>query len=359
MLFREALRNGFFEMQRSRDKYRELCGVMRKDLVTKFIEWQVLVLAPICPHISEHMWAMLGNKGSIMKAKWPETGKVDEICIKKSEYLMEATRDFRLKLKAYLQPPKAKKNAPAPPEKPTHATAFVAKTFPPWQCTVLTTLREMYDANKDGSPPDNKLISQELAKKAELKKFMKKVMPFVQFTKERVAAVGKEALDLTLDFDEKAVLEENGGYIANSLGLEGIDVLFSSEAGNEKTQEECRPGAPFVQFRKEPSVDIQMINNQPHTGHFSTSVPVLAGDDVRKVIRRLAAAGRGIKEGKVSLFRYEDPVMGPRRMPNVEKQLEGLVKVQASDKFAIDLQKSSVTLKEKDFGKVLIYRVEA
>ncbi len=67
-----------------------------------------------------------------------------------------------LKLKAYLQPPKAKKGgaASSAPDKPTHGTAFVAKTFPPWQCTVLTTLKEMYDAAGEGSAPDNKAISQ-------------------------------------------------------------------------------------------------------------------------------------------------------------------------------------------------------
>ena len=46
------------------------------------------------------------------------------------------------------------------PEKPTHATVFVAKTYPPWQCTVLSTLKDMYAKEKDGAAPDNKAISQ-------------------------------------------------------------------------------------------------------------------------------------------------------------------------------------------------------
>ncbi len=97
MLFREALRTGFFEMQRSRDKYRELCGssCMRRDLVSRFIEWQVVVLSPVCPHVAEHVWEAIGQKGSVLRAKWPEAGQVDEVCIKKSEYLMEAAREFR------------------------------------------------------------------------------------------------------------------------------------------------------------------------------------------------------------------------------------------------------------------------
>ena len=73
-------------------------------------------------------------------------------------------------------------------------------------------------------------------------------MPFVAFTKERVAANGLSALDLTLEFDEKAVLEDNLDYLATNLTLEGMEVKFSSEA-NEKTQEECRPGNPFIVFR--------------------------------------------------------------------------------------------------------------
>lgn len=38
MLFKEALRTGFFEMQAARDKYRELCqysGGMHRDLVLR------------------------------------------------------------------------------------------------------------------------------------------------------------------------------------------------------------------------------------------------------------------------------------------------------------------------------------
>ena len=124
---------------------------------------------------------------------------------------------------------------------PTHATVFVAETYPPWQCTVLSTLREMYSKQAQ-PPPDNKAISVELGKKPELKKFMKKVMPFVAFTKERVAQVGLGALDLTLEFDGKAVLERDAAYLANSLQLEGIEVRSSSESQNEKMQEECRPG---------------------------------------------------------------------------------------------------------------------
>ena len=109
MLFKEALKRGFFEMQGSRDKYRELSvssGGMSRRLVRQFIEWQAVVLSPICPHVAEHIWRLLGKnkKGSVLRAGWPKTMQsVDEVVIKSSEYLMEAARDFRLKLKSHMQ----------------------------------------------------------------------------------------------------------------------------------------------------------------------------------------------------------------------------------------------------------------
>lgn len=43
-----------------------------------------------------------------MKASWPVAGPVDEILISSSQYLMETAHDLRLRLKAYMQPPKNK-----------------------------------------------------------------------------------------------------------------------------------------------------------------------------------------------------------------------------------------------------------
>lgn len=68
LLFKEALRTGFFELQAARDKYRELCGnpelggeCMHKNLVLHFIRIQTILLAPICPHVAEHVYQLLGN----------------------------------------------------------------------------------------------------------------------------------------------------------------------------------------------------------------------------------------------------------------------------------------------------------
>jgi len=74
--------------------------------------------------------------------------------VKMSAYLMDTARDFRLKLKAASSFGNKKGQAAT---KPTHATVYVAKSYPLWQSTVIGVIKEFYDAGNVG---DNKAISQ-------------------------------------------------------------------------------------------------------------------------------------------------------------------------------------------------------
>ena len=57
------LRTGFFELQLSRDKYREMClateATMREDLIFRFIRVQLHLLSPVCPHLTDYVWRHL------------------------------------------------------------------------------------------------------------------------------------------------------------------------------------------------------------------------------------------------------------------------------------------------------------
>ncbi|XDV39280.1 hypothetical protein PO909_008541, partial [Leuciscus waleckii] len=250
MMYKEALKSGFFEFQAAKDKYRELAiEGMHRDLVFQFIENQTLLLTPICSHLCEHTWSLLGKSSSVMKACWPTTGPVDEILIRSSQYLMDTAHDLRLRLKAYTQPAKGKKGDSKPPAKPTHCTIYVAKTYPPWQHSALSLLGKHYKSNS-GVLPDNKVIATELGAMPELKKYMKRVMPFVAMIKDSLEKIGPRVLDLELEFDERTVLLENIVYLTNSLELDQIDVVFASEA-DDKVKEDCCPGKPFCVFRSE------------------------------------------------------------------------------------------------------------
>lgn len=361
MMYKEALKSGFFEFQAAKDKYRELAiEGMHKDLVFQFIENQTLLLAPICPHLCEHTWSLLGKSSTVMKAVWPTAGPVDEILIRSSQYLMDTAHDLRLRLKAYSQPAKGKKGDNKPPAKPTHCTIYVAKTYPPWQHSALSLLGKHYKSNH-GALPDNKVIAMELGAMPELKKYMKRVMPFVAMIKDNLEKNGPRVLDLELEFDERAVLLENIVYLTNSLELDQIDVVFASEA-DEKVKEDCCPGKPFCVFRSEPGVIISLVNPQPSNGLFSTKIDIRQGDSKDSIIRRLSRVNRGIKDlSKVKLMRYEDPVLGPRRIPVLGKEEEGKLPVSNSSVFHISLQENKVHMSDNglkvDIGDTLIYLV--
>ncbi|XP_077596288.1 leucine--tRNA ligase, cytoplasmic [Stigmatopora nigra] len=359
MMYKEALKCGFFEFQAAKDKYRELAiEGMHRELVFQFIERQTLLLAPICPHLCEYTWTLLGKSASVTKASWPIAGPVDEILIRSSQYLMETAHDLRLRLKAYLLPPKNKKGDSKPPPKPSHCTIYVAKSYPAWQHSALSLLGKHYKSN-NGVLPDNKLIASELGALPELKKYMKRVMPFVAMIKEKLEKNGPRVLDLELEFDERAVLMENLVYLTNSLELEQIDILFAFE-GDDKVKEDCCPGQPFCVFRSELAVCVSLVNPQPCNGLFSTRIDIRQGDSRDSIVRRLAKVNRLIKDlSKVKLMRYEDPLMGTRQIPVLGQEEQGKVVISPQSVFSIDLQEKKVTVADNgltvDIGDTLAY----
>ncbi|XP_042547982.1 leucine--tRNA ligase, cytoplasmic [Dipodomys spectabilis] len=361
MMFKEALKTGFFEFQAAKDKYRELAiEGMHRDLVFRFIEVQTLLLAPFCPHVCEHIWTLLGKTDSIMNASWPVAGPVDESLIRSSQYLMEVAHDLRLRLKNYTMPAKGKKADKQPPQRPSHCTIYVAKNYPPWQHSTLSLLRNHFEANS-GKLPDNKVIASELSNLPELKKYMKKVMPFVAMIKENVEKMGPHVLDLQLEFDEQAVLIENIVYLTNSLELEHIEIKFASEA-EDKIREDCCPGKPLNVFRTEPGVPISLVNPQPSNGHFSTKIEVRQGDNCDSIIRRLMKIDRGIKDlSKVKLMRFDDPLLGPRRVPVLGKECIEKTPISEHATFHVDLMTKKIHLSENglqaDVGDTIIYLV--
>ena len=59
----------------------------------------------------------------------------------------------------------------------------------------------------------------------------------------------------------------------------------------------------------------------------------------------------------VSLYRWTDPVMGPRTMPDMKIPLAGLTQVMDKESFNIDLEKSLVKLGDLTLETGLIFRI--
>ena len=83
-------------------------------------------------------------------------------------------------------------------------------------------LKEGFD--KNGQMYDNNDIAKRMKTEPEVKKYMKKVMPYIQMVKERFETIGVRALDLVSPFDEMKILNENAEYLAQTLQLDGVQV---------------------------------------------------------------------------------------------------------------------------------------
>lgn len=366
MLFKEALRTGFYELQLARDKYRELCGAqdMHEELVLEFIRRQALLMAPICPHVADYVWGLLGNKESIMHARWPKVGEINEIDIKCSEYLMESAHAFRLNLKNLLQVKgKGGKEKAVDPTsvKPYGALVWVAKTYPPWQCCVLDTLRTLY--NKHGKLPENKIIAATLQQKEELKKFMKRVMPFAQMIREKVeSGKGVEALAINLEFDERQVLLDNLDYLKNTLNVNTIEIKYTDDpSAPEKTREEVRPGSPFIVFSVTPNITVELTNPVERSGLFQVTGVICEGDTVKQLTEKLAKLISFKADlSTLQIWRYDDPLLGPRQMPKFQDYKSGK-SLLTEGVFTLDVEKKTVSMKVEDkvveVGRHFIYVV--
>ncbi|XP_011499345.1 PREDICTED: leucine--tRNA ligase, cytoplasmic [Ceratosolen solmsi marchali] len=363
MLYKEALRTGFFEFQTIKDKYLQLSILegTHWDLLLRFIETQIVLLSPICPHVAEYVWNLIGKSGSIWYTKWPTSDRIDQILIKSSQYLMDAAHLFRVRLINYKTQKMKKQKCPMMSvEKPSAGIIYAAKTWPLWQSLILTSMKNLY-IKYGYNLPENKIIAIELKNKDELKKHMKKVMPFVQMVKKKFDIVGIDAFNETLDFNEIDVLSSSLEYLRTTLDLEELNVKCANEA-EDNTMEECCPGTPFITFIVKPNIDVYFINPQKCNGIFDTLIKISDGDTVTQVIFKIIKV-KNIKDSySITLYRYKDSILDPRIIPTNENILFNKEKLSNNDTFLIDSDKNTINLKTEnkivDVGNQLIYWVE-
>lgn len=277
MLFREAVKEGFFEVINDLGKYREAVGAdkstrgsstlpnMHRDVFLQFALYQTVAIAPICPHTAEHIWGLIGpvlaerdgfSLGeSIMHVQWPKTEEPDESLLAASAYLGETVSRIR---QAILKPSKKKKNA-QPTVKPTSVSIYVCKETPPWQQAVVNFLREgfvesAWRKSREANPGNDKqwwkfpsdtpkLMIASLPKE---QKKNKKLMPFLAMIRKEVELGGAPALNRTLRYDETKVLSENIQLIKDQLGTFGITNVVIDEAANAPSSSttDAVPGSP-------------------------------------------------------------------------------------------------------------------
>ncbi|KAG2381437.1 hypothetical protein C9374_006426 [Naegleria lovaniensis] len=100
MIYKEVFKSAWVGMQEALSKYIEIMKrdseKLHKKLVLKFIEMQSIILSPVLPHITEHIWReFLKKEGSIVDAKWPVVPEADQSLLASDEYLKDALHSFR------------------------------------------------------------------------------------------------------------------------------------------------------------------------------------------------------------------------------------------------------------------------
>ncbi|RUS29537.1 hypothetical protein BC938DRAFT_480538 [Jimgerdemannia flammicorona] len=263
MLYRDALKFGFYELQTARDWYQQVIAVegMHRDLVMRFVEVQTILLAPITPHWSEHVWReILKKPDSVTNARFPTPrSEVDQSLLEAAEYIRRTVKSVR-DLELATQKKKGKGKAVAneyDPTKPKSLRVFVATRFPEWQDAGIEVLRENYNAvdcfireQATGTFDDVK-IRESLAQKDLLKN--KKMMPFVQDQKKRIEKFGASSFNRTLIFNEYETLRTAVEFLKRSLGFHTIHILLEDQwtENDSRAAEIAVPGDPGFTFKNE------------------------------------------------------------------------------------------------------------
>ena len=283
---------------------------------------------------------------------------------------MDIAHDFRLRLKSYTIQQTSKKSKETNNQTlvaPTHATIFVARSYPSWQTFVINELKQLFLSN-NYSLPDNKQLAIHFNDRQEInEKYKKKLMPFVIYSKGLLEKSGDlSSLDRHLSFDEYQVLQYNQDYLRRVLNVEQVDIHFTddhviSDTAMLNNLDDVLPGKPLVHFRHEVSVTIRFINRQPYSPNFEWFIPVMNGDTIKKIELRLRRQGdKQLKLRKtIRLFYFQNWKTTTRILPYMATSFQDLVEFENEEQaLQIDPHHGTIILDKKDIGSILVYFVK-
>ncbi|GMH38163.1 hypothetical protein BSKO_06047 [Bryopsis sp. KO-2023] len=259
MMFREALKTGWYDLMNARDTYRFSCKekMLNRHLVERYIEVSTLLLMPFAPHTMDHIWVNMLKKGSSgLTAGWPEAPQPDYGLQHAATFIEEFVSALRNSKRKKEAPGKAKKGVAPPPAKTfTKVTIRVAPCFISWQAATLEALSSKFDPESRTFPEDvfktvlSEVATNPAASQWSEKDLKKMIMPFAKYRKEKAIEGGAGALGVTPPFDEKELLSELSGYITASVGLDSIEIGdYENQEAGPGGKIDVYPGNPQMEF---------------------------------------------------------------------------------------------------------------
>jgi len=244
MQFREGLKMGWYDMVNAKNEYLNWCHVsnvpMHAEVIEEWLRALVVMACPIVPHWSESQWKVLSLPGMAVQAPWPSVGEEDKLMSRQSKFLRDSMKSFRNT---------ASKAKPALRK----AVVLVRDTYPQWREDTLVWMRGQYEGN--GGSFSASFMKDLKAYGASLpdKKMMKNIMQFASFMKKEVEEVGEVALDLSMPYDQRAILVDSLMAIKSQIGREEVQVINMDAGGDhegmkipDKAASNVTPGKPYL-----------------------------------------------------------------------------------------------------------------
>lgn len=258
LCYREGIHRCWYDMLIARDIYRDWiskCGIsVHYPTIMKFIHSLVIMISPICPHWSENLWKNVLQDtllttvkvNSIHQALWPQyTQQCDPSIRKQYIFFKDVLRAFRLSV--------LKTTTSGITEKGRGAHVYISSTYEDKKVLILKFLQSLYDQSTKTFPIDLLKKMKVFVESDPLwKKETKVLMQFGAFMRDEALERGYDALAISLDFDQKQILQVNENYIRISLELTEIQFINTSESFNssydKKKFESAVPGKPSYHF---------------------------------------------------------------------------------------------------------------
>ena len=167
---------------RSPEGYREVISDvgMHADLVEYWIRISALLILPIAPHFSEHIWStVLKEPVTVQKALWPTPATTPDRTILDAGLYMRGViknlRDAELSLLKKMNKGK-QGQATYDPKRPRAVRIYVSTAFPEWQEACVQVVKDAYAPEHD--KVDDAKVRELLTQRGLIKD--KRAMPFVQ-----------------------------------------------------------------------------------------------------------------------------------------------------------------------------------
>jgi leucyl-tRNA synthetase len=208
--FKDGLKRCWFQMTIARDIYRDWsvkCSIpVSEKVILRFIEALVIMMSPITPHWSEHIWStIIGKTNSIVNESWPVNKSYDRDLRKQYNFFnefMKNTRQAILKFK--------------PTGNNKNMQVYISPKFESNKIIVLKYMETLITESKFSfeDKDDKEKITGNLRKFIETHstlnttpKLVNDMMQFAAFMRDETKERGIDALATEMTFDQKAILE--------------------------------------------------------------------------------------------------------------------------------------------------------